>query len=195
MTHKIAGSISFFLCKKGMIEGKEQDIYQYGFEVFLDTVLETCMLMAIGVLFHRIFETCLFIILFTGLRKFAGGYHAETKTRCILLMILIYVSNMYIAGLVVRENVMPFMFAGTVGALVISMLAPVLHYNKELFPEEIIVNRNKTRGLCVVYLTGMLIFKEWSCTYAGIIAVTLVEIAILSIWGEVKYHERNVECG
>lgn len=48
MTHKIAGNISFFLCKKGMIEGKELYIYQYGFEVFLDAVLETLMLLVVG---------------------------------------------------------------------------------------------------------------------------------------------------
>lgn len=61
MPHRAAGSISFFLYQKGMIEKDDMDIYQYGFEIFIDSFLEIIMLLLLGILWRKLPETVAFV--------------------------------------------------------------------------------------------------------------------------------------
>ena len=48
MTHRLAGILSDYLSREQMIEKDEADIYQYGLEIFMDGVLETLLLVVLG---------------------------------------------------------------------------------------------------------------------------------------------------
>ena len=50
MTHRLAGILSDYLSREQMIEKDEADIYQYGLEIFMDGVLETLLLVVLGIL-------------------------------------------------------------------------------------------------------------------------------------------------
>ena len=88
MTHEMAYNISLFLCQKDMIEKEDTQIYTYGFEIFIDSFIETTLILLIGILGGWIFETLLFISAFTILRSYTGGYHASTKIACICITTL-----------------------------------------------------------------------------------------------------------
>ena len=79
MTHRLAGILSDYLSREQMIEKDEADIYQYGLEIFMDGVLETLLLVVLGILWGRFWQSICFIVSFTVLRSFTGGYHAATK--------------------------------------------------------------------------------------------------------------------
>ena len=70
MTHRAAGSISFFLYQKGMIEKDDMDIYQYGFEIFIDSFLEIIMLLLLGILWRKLPETVAFVGTFAILQVY-----------------------------------------------------------------------------------------------------------------------------
>ena len=50
MTHRLAGNLSDYLSREQIIEKDETDIYQYGLEIFMDGVLETLLLVVLGIL-------------------------------------------------------------------------------------------------------------------------------------------------
>ena len=73
------------------------DIYTYGIEIILSSLVETVVLILIGIFLKEIFETFLFIVFFSLLRVLTGGYHASTFLKCVfitaavlLLTLLIY---------------------------------------------------------------------------------------------------------
>lgn len=54
MTHRLAGILSDYLSREQMIEKDEADIYEYGLEIFMDGVLETLLLVVLGILVGQI---------------------------------------------------------------------------------------------------------------------------------------------
>lgn len=60
MTHRLAGILSDYLSREQMIEKDEADIYQYGLEIFMDGVLETLLLVVLGILWGQILAKHLF---------------------------------------------------------------------------------------------------------------------------------------
>lgn len=57
MTHRLAGILSDYLSREQMIEKDEADIYQYGLEIFMDGVLETLLLVVLGILWGRFWQS------------------------------------------------------------------------------------------------------------------------------------------
>jgi len=98
MTHRLAGILSDYLSREQMIEKDEADIYQYGLEIFMDGVLETLLLVVLGILWGRFWQSICFIVSFTVLRSFTGGYHAATKVRCAGATVGLYILNLTAAG-------------------------------------------------------------------------------------------------
>ena len=60
------------------------DIYIYGFELLVSSVIETISLLLIGLLTGKFVETVIFIISFSSIRVFSGGYHANSYFLLIL---------------------------------------------------------------------------------------------------------------
>ena len=83
MTHRAAGSISLFLCQKGLIDSDDTDIYQYGFEILMDSVLETLFLLILGTAFGKLMETLVFVLSFTILRKYNQYIYYMVAGTCI----------------------------------------------------------------------------------------------------------------
>lgn len=179
MTHRAAGSISFFLYQKGMIEKDDMDIYQYGFEIFIDSFLEIIMLLLLGILWRKLPETVAFVGTFAILRRYTGGYHASTKTRCVLLTIAIYAVNIGISGVLWRGKEYWILALAMIGALIIWMSAPVSHTNKKLDKEQKMRCKKISRGISLFYLVGIFILKERLIEIGDIIGITLFQVAIL----------------
>lgn len=61
------------------------EIYQYGFEIIISTIIGFFITIMIGVLFRMIWLSLLYYIIFVVLRQFTGGYHAKTYFKCNLV--------------------------------------------------------------------------------------------------------------
>lgn len=181
MTQRIAHSISLFLCQKGEIEIEDIDIYEYGFEVLLDAVLEIGLLIIIGCILGKGIFTVYFISTFVILRSFTGGYHAKTKIKCMTFTLAIYLVNLLLAYMWL--DVWIYIVIAIVGSYIIWIYAPIQHGNKAL--SEIVKKRNRgiSRGLVVMMLFEILILNKWMPIISNMLAITLIEVAILIIMG------------
>ena len=144
MTHRLAGILSDYLSREQMIEKDEADIYQYGLEIFMDGVLETLLLVVLGILWGRFWQSICFIVSFTVLRSFTGGYHAATKVRCAGATVGLYILNLTAAG-ELDSHFTALLLLAAVGTGIIWWLAPVPHANKPLDGEQVVINRKKSR--------------------------------------------------
>ena len=103
MITKISSKIVEALIKHSLVENEDKELYSYGFFILLSQILYFIIITTIGVLLNIILESIIFYIAFQFIRRYAGGYHAKTETRCEILstlsilccIVLIKLSKMY----------------------------------------------------------------------------------------------------
>ena len=93
MLNKISTKLAEELLFKGaewITYGKE--VYIYGIEIILSTLIEMVTILLLAALFSEITEGLIFIGGFFFLRIFSGGYHADTYRKCFLVTIGAFLS-------------------------------------------------------------------------------------------------------
>lgn len=135
MLHKLSKTIAFLLQSKHCFEKEELDVYVYGVELVLSSALGILLILTLSIVFSMLWEGLLFLVAFTALRSYTGGYHCYTYLRCNML----YVGTFLICVLLYRwlSPVTPAMWAVAVPSLlgsggIISKYSPVVHKNKPL---------------------------------------------------------------
>ena len=82
MITSLAQYITGILLKNNIIENEHLDIYIYGFEVLISGALSLFIGLILGLIFSQLVECIVFLIVFVTLRKYCGGYHADTYLKC-----------------------------------------------------------------------------------------------------------------
>lgn len=167
-------SISHFLCKKRVIEEKEVEIYQYGFEILISTTLGLLITITIGILLRMFFLSVLYYVIFVSVRQLTGGYHATSYLKCNLLFSAV---TLYTLGMV-KISCMNGLYTITMHGLILIVVmlsvwkyAPVENPNKPLTESQ--MKRNHKISLILVAMLGAL-----SC----ILYVNASEISILIVF-------------
>ena len=76
-----------YLCENNIITTEDKEIVQYGLEAFAETFLGLLVTVLIGSIFTSPFSGLVLWLLVFPLRKYAGGYHAKTRSRCFLISV------------------------------------------------------------------------------------------------------------
>lgn len=184
--------ITDFLYAKGNIKKSEKEIYHYGYMLVLDGLLDTILLLIYGFLIHKFMPTVLFVLVFTTVRMFSGGYHARSRWQCILTtFISCFMSIEFsevITGLFDRKICLVI---GLVICYVIFILfAPIENPNKTLDEDDIQNNKIKSLVLLSLYAIIIAITSQYNVIYSNVIFITLVEVTLFMILG-IIYQRRK----
>lgn len=71
--------------QEGIILEEEREIVQFGLESIERNLVGVILFFSIGFFFNRTKDTLFLYLLLFPLRKSAGGVHAATKTRCLII--------------------------------------------------------------------------------------------------------------
>lgn len=88
MLHALSEKIADFLLDKN--DDYPLEVYTYGMELILSSLIEFLLLLTIGSFLNKTIDTLVFVISFSLIRFFTGGYHAKTYLRCGVVTILTY---------------------------------------------------------------------------------------------------------
>ena len=88
MLHILSKRIAFLVCKK--TDKLPFEIYVYGFELLISSIIETGALLFVGFLIGKFIETILFLFSFSSIRFFSGGYHANSYIKCFVVTLFSY---------------------------------------------------------------------------------------------------------
>lgn len=135
MLNKIAVILSKRLLSHNTITEELFDIYVYGFELLLSSLMSTSIVLVVGMLLGRILETIVFLITFVLLRSFTGGYHANSYLLCVLVTSLSYGFVLLLSEFI-KVSINAYIILALVGLVVLLILAPIGHPNKKLSPEK-----------------------------------------------------------
>lgn len=191
----IAEDITFILLKNKIVDMEDRDIYIYGFQILLSTLLVTGSLLTLGILLNQIPLTFGFMATFIFLRTYTGGYHAEKFKSCFTISMTIYLSELFLNYIIPNNFKTSIgLICITVAATIIYRLTPVEHKNNPLSLEE----KNKYRKISRITTVAILNFtllgfylKKFSVDFYFMISLTVVAVAILIIMPILKGGEKD----
>ena len=145
MITKLASNITGALCALAVIEDEDQELYIYGFFVLLSHGIFFVISASFGIIFGTLWESIVFYIMFSILRRYAGGFHASRESTCTLCTtIALFMSS---AGISILEKaggiVLPLLMI-VLGTVVISLLSPLDSEEKPLTQNECQYYRRKS---------------------------------------------------
>ena len=89
MIRLISSRAASILCKND--DKDTVELYEYAIYIILSGLFHVMTVFVLGICFNMIVESLVFYGSFISIRKFAGGYHAKTPSRCYLFSLSISV--------------------------------------------------------------------------------------------------------
>lgn len=129
MLMKAAERMIRCLVKKEIIDPFLYDVYLYGCETVLYTIVSTAGLIVTGILLQYTWETIILVGVFYLNQSLGGGFHANTHIRCFFTMLLGLICAFFLIDLHLPRWSLIVIGAGSVGILLYFPL--VLHVNKQ----------------------------------------------------------------
>lgn len=134
---------------ESLSQEERDEIVQYGMQrgkVMLVTVLVTLIL---GLLMGMFWQSVVFLLSFSSIRRYAGGYHAKSQKTCYAVSLLaLFLAFCYIKY--VTPNICFSILLQIICTITIFLLAPVETENKKLDTAEIEKYRDCTRIRLVI---------------------------------------------
>ena len=78
-----------------LTEEEKREIIEYGKERIKSNITGFIIILVIGIIFNLVLESFIFSISFFLQRRYAGGYHADTKWRCYIISIFLITVSIF----------------------------------------------------------------------------------------------------
>lgn len=88
MISKLSNYLTEKLLSNGTIIDEDKELYIYGLFMLLSQLMFFIIACIFGLILGCVLESIIFYIAFQFIRRYAGGYHASTETRCEILSTL-----------------------------------------------------------------------------------------------------------
>lgn len=82
MITELSSKIVATLLNNRIISYEQKDTYQYGFEIFISSLISFFIVFACGCIFNCIIPSLIYFGMFVTLRSICGGYHASNYLSC-----------------------------------------------------------------------------------------------------------------
>lgn len=174
--------ITLFLLQNKIVEQEKCDVYEYGFEVIISTIIGFILIFTSGILLNELLSSMIFYAMFIIVRQYTGGYHANSHLKCKLTMLclclLVLFSVKYcISILTFPVHLIFLMFY----CAVVILFAPIEHINAPM--TDGLKRRNKIISVIIaIILTAINFLGYWYFRKITVVSsLTLFIIAILII--------------
>lgn len=183
MINKISIFLSEGIGVKLNSSDDEKVVYAYSIEVLLSLLLNLLILSSAAYILNKKLELLIFIIFFSGLRTFAGGYHARTHMECIFLSFSIFVISAMCGTYLKQYGEVILVFGVIFSIFMVFWLAPSETENKPLSKNE----RKKYKAISRIIVITLslsavaLYFMRVKTGYIYITAVVAMVIESVSL--------------
>ncbi len=168
MINRITSTIVETQIKAGFLKDEDRDIYNYGYILMMETMLNIFVGILIGLLFKAIDTIIIFWLLYIPLRIFCGGWHAEKSWQClvasnVILLFVIKVEKMMIP----ITNTWFVVLLEILLALMIMILSPVSTKYKPITSRE----KSRFKRNCIGIIVIELLASLFICRVRNIIMI------------------------
>lgn len=175
----ISGTIAYVLCTQGIIRKEDVDTCRYGLDVFVSSALEIVSILTIAAFVGNFFQTVLLFTAFIPLRIYAGGYHADTRLKCYLISVGVYVFLTLFTLVISAKMYATVNIILTLIALVMVLTsAPVIHKNKSVCEVERKYYRKFSISICLIETIIVLILTVILPQSPNIVSLAIGQAAV-----------------
>ena len=197
MIVKLSKLITKVLLNQKSISENDIDIYQYGIEITISSLLNIALIVIVSLITNSLFSGLIFLSTFIILRQFTGGYHAESYFKCNSVLVLTYILVLLLSRLICLE-----FRAGCIilllGVLVVIFFTPVYNAHKELSRSEYRKSKKISIILYLLFSVTSIIIFQFNQYYGRVFIFTLGSILILIIieifLQRRGFHESKKDC-
>lgn len=196
MLHILSKRIAFLVCKK--TDKLPFEIYVYGFELLISSIIETGALLFVGFLIGKFIETILFLFSFSSIRFFSGGYHSNSYIKCFVVTLFSYLFVLLLYNYL-REfsviNIIIFAFFEFILSLILFIkVSPIKSNGKTIFNPKM-QKRLSIIALCINIVLVMVLFNIFKNNILIIVLPTIFMVDTLIIIEKIKQGVVKIEKG
>ncbi len=137
MISKVSSKIVSVLASRSVINKDDAELYDYGFFILLSQLLYFIIALVTGIILKIIPQSVIFYLAFLLIRKYAGGYHASTETRCEIFSTLSIVGSITVVKLSeIYDFKIALLVISAVSAVCIFIFSPLDTPEKPLSQKE-----------------------------------------------------------
>lgn len=185
MVAKISNKLSLALCKSNAISQEEIEVYAYGIQLVILSILDWSVTFFIMFLIKEVILSVIYFCVFMSLRHQCGGYHAKTHLRCLIASNIVYIASIYLSQQIWLHRFV--LVCEIINLLIIYKCAPIEHENKPIEEEDLLKHKKNGRILnyfisCVALVLYTLHFYE----YALIILFGQLSVSLAILLQKIK---------
>ena len=187
MSEKIAD----WLIRQKAIAADERELYAYAVHCLFSLLYPVVFALVIGAFFGMPIEAVAMIMPFIAVRKFSGGYHADSFGKCLCISSIVIVAALQISKYV--DNNITFNLIYIVSSILLMIFSPIDSANKRLDNED----RKFCKKVTILIVLVLFIIVEllWIAGYrhytkyieVGVILAELLQIVAIF---KVKYSRK-----
>lgn len=182
-----AKKLANYIYNKNIISASDIEIYQYGFQCFLELSISTLCSIIIALLLGMLPECIFFFLLFIPIRSFGGGLHMKTYFACFIGSCLILTATL----LIVKYFTIPLPVSFVLylfSIVLILIIGPVDHPNRAVDAQENRTFMKKTHfTMLISFLLSLLFIFTQNTRYMLLQAIVFLFILATSFLGRLLY--------
>ena len=192
LIRKISQMITNILVKSNVINSDDEDIYIYGFELCISTVISLLILLAIAIISGMYLESIMFYMVFCLTRLYCGGLHADTYLKCKILFAVTLSFTLFSYHMLKNIAIKPFVWIVVlvVSSVIIILVSPVDNPNKELTASDKRKAKKNTIIILLVWLLVTHIMIHFKMGSFIVVPLTLIVVMVLAVLGLIKQRRR-----
>lgn len=167
----------------------DEEVVKFGLEIILMKILFAIVITLIGILMNCLLESIIYTISFSLLRRYGGGYHSESRKKCVVLSVVMLLCGIF--TIKISEDFDAFIIPEAVitlfSAIYIICAAPIDTPNKRLDSDELRIYGKRTKitvFMLVILLVIFLYIKAYSFSVS--IMIGIIMEAYLMLKGQIN---------
>ena len=182
MIDLLSSKISSKFVEHKIITEDMVDIYKYGVEITISSIIGFILILIIGLIFKSLMQALIFYIIFIILRSFTGGYHASSYLKCNLIFsivasLVIFFSK---AATEVRfsTGIINILFLPALSVFI--WLAPIENPNKLIEKKRRIYFKTRSvLAAVILYILSLILYINNHTFESAIIVTTMFITAVM----------------
>lgn len=178
---KMTNMLTNFIIQHSDVKREDADIIAFGVKYGLITLAEILGMVVISFLMRELIPGAVILIAFISIRVYAGGYHAKTLPRCVVMSTILF--TLIILGY--KMLYLPIIVKGLIAlflGVLILIFSPVENDNRRLSKNEKKVFKNRALLFYSISLIIFILIKKLS----NILVWAYLMILVVLIGGIVK---------
>lgn len=178
---KMTNMLTNFIIQHSNVKREDADIIAFGVKYGLITLAEILGMVVISFLMRELIPGAVILIAFISIRVYAGGYHAKTLPRCVVMSTILFTLIILSYKMLYLPIIVKGLIALFLGVLIL-IFSPVENDNRRLSENEKKVFKNRALLFYSISLIIFMLIKKLS----NILVWAYLMILVVLIGGIVK---------